>query len=115
MTKQIGQSLSTVQANTACDLWALGYSARAIARALNLSPEDARLFVIESRIPGSRLYEILRTAEESSSVERAVMQLASEGDLDAVEAYEKIRNRNRYYAVIEAIDDDEFPIDPIDT
>lgn len=110
MSRQIGQSISTVQANTVCDLAALGYSTKAIARALGLSPEDARAFVIEARIPGSRLYEILRTADESARVARTVLKMASEGDLDAVEAYEKICNRNHYYSIIEQIDEDEYPI-----
>ena len=115
MPDQIGKSLTPMQADTVYDLVSLGYSPKRIAQVLGLNPEDARAFILEAKVSGTRLYEILRTAEESSSVERTVMQLASEGDLDAVEAYEKIRNRNRYYAVIEAIDDDEFPIDPIDT
>ena len=110
MTPQIGKNLTPVQAETVFDLVSLGYSPKRIALALGLDPEEARAFVIEAKISGSRLYEIMRSAQESARVEREVLKAAEKGDPDAVEAYQKICNRNHYYAIIEAIDDDELPI-----
>ena len=110
MPDQIGKSLTPMQADTVYDLVSLGYSPKRIAQVLGLNPEDARAFVLEAKVSGTRLYEIMRSAEESSHVDRVVLKAAESGDPDAIEAYQKICNRNRYFAVIEAIDDDEFPI-----
>lgn len=110
MPEQIGKSLTPLQADTVYDLVSLGYSPKRIAQVLGLGPEEARAFVIEAKVSGTRLYEIMRSAEESSHVDRVVLKAAEGGDPDAIEAYQKICNRNRYYAIIEAIDDDEFTI-----
>lgn len=110
MPDQIGKSLTPMQADTVYDLVSLGYSPKRIAQVLGLNPEEARAFILEAKVSGTRLYEIMRSAQESSHVDRVVLKAAEGGDPDAIEAYQKICNRNHYYAIIEAIDDDEFPI-----
>ncbi len=87
---------------------ALGYSPTAIARRIGLNAEDVPLFIRVARMPSSKIYELIRQGEGDTEIEEKLLDMARAGDTDAAEAIEKIQNRNRFFSVIDQMDEDEI-------
>lgn len=87
---------------------ALGYSPSAIARRIGLEPADVPSFIRVAQLTTSKVYDLIRQGQGDTSVEEKLLDMARTGDPDAVEALQKVCNRNRFFAAIEQMDDDEF-------